>query len=69
MAYTQSTNGIALVSLEGTLNLWTYLLEKKRGRYYTHVKLVQFTLQNQKTSQIFFVENKVYEDFFFFFAN
>jgi hypothetical protein len=29
MAYTQSTNGIALVSLEGTLHLWTYLLEKR----------------------------------------
>jgi len=68
MAYTQSTNGIALVSLEGTLHLWTYLLEKK-GRYYTHMKLVQFILQNQKTSQIFFDENKICEDFIFFFAN
>jgi hypothetical protein len=54
--YTQSINGIALVSLEGTFTPMNRPLRKKKGRYYTHVKLVQFTLENQKTSQIFLLK-------------
>jgi hypothetical protein len=38
----------------------------KKGRYYTHMKLVQFTLETQKNPNlIIFVENKICEDFIF----